>query len=91
MKNKINKQEFEKLDFESKCAIIEQILTDDYFNGQTEINFYIPKDFKGEIGKNLPQTPYEIKKEEDEKFIELIQKLEKKLFSRKSEIEFDTD
>ncbi len=85
MKNTYTKKDFEDLDFDSKCVILEALLTDDYFCGQAEINFYLPPDFKGEVGENLP----EIKKIEDEKFQLLILKLTDKLFMSQDEIEFD--
>lgn len=88
MNIKINKSEFNNLDFDEKCIIIEQLLTDDYFNGQTEINFWIPENFKKDNGENLPETPPEIKAEEEKKFENLIDKLTLKLFSESDEIEF---
>lgn len=88
MIKKINKSEFEKLNFEEKCSIIEAVLTDDYYNGQAEINFYLPEDFKGKTGEPLPETPPEIKEIEDKKFEALIDKLTIKLFSQNYVIEY---
>jgi len=88
--NKIyTKKEFQELDFDSKCVILETLLTDDYFSGQAEINFYLPPDFKGEVGESLPETPTEIKIIEDEKFNSLIINLTDKLFESQDKIEFD--
>lgn len=83
------KKEFQELDFDSKCVILETLLTDDYFTGQAEINFYLPPDFKGEVGENLPETPPEIKEIEDAKFNLLIAKLTDKLFEFQDKIEFN--
>ena len=91
MKKSINKTDFKKLDFDEKCNIIETVLTDDYFNGQDEINFYVPEGFKGEVGNALPETSPEIKAEEDKKFKELIDKLSNKLFAENDEIEYDDE
>ena len=88
---KINRNEFSNLDFDEKCAIIEQLLTDDYFNGQHEINFWVPENFKGEIGESLPETPPEIKAIEHAKFKNLIDELTLKLFSKSDEIEYVED
>ncbi|MGZ5244300.1 MAG: hypothetical protein ACXWDO_11425 [Bacteroidia bacterium] len=87
-KRKISKIEFDKLDLDEKCVIIEQLLTDDYFNGQLETNFWIPENFVGKMSENLPDTPPEIKKVEDEKFRNLIEKLSEKLFSKTDTIEY---
>jgi hypothetical protein len=91
MTKKINKLDFEKLEFDEKCSIIETLLTDDYFNGQTEINFYVPEGFKGEIGEPLPETPPDIKEIEDRKFEALIDKLTIKLFAENDEIEYEDE
>jgi hypothetical protein len=89
MKNTYTKKDFENLDFDSKCVIFEALLTDDYFGGQAEINFYLPPDFKGEDGESLPETPPEIKIIEDEKFQLLVLKLTDKLFESQEKIDFD--
>lgn len=91
MTKKINKTEFEKLEFDEKCYIIETVLTDDYYEGQTEINFYVPEGFKGEIGEPLPETPPEIKVIEDKKFEDLIERLTTKLFAENNEIEYEDE
>ena len=85
------REKFSKLDFDDKCTLLEALLTDEFYNGQTEIGFYIPDDFKGEIGESLPETPIEIKKIEDEKFEILICKLTDKLFETQNEFEFDLE
>ncbi|WP_276979481.1 hypothetical protein [Flavobacterium filum] len=86
MKNVYTKKDFENLDFDSKCVILEALLTDDYFGGQAEINFYHPE---GDFFDKLPETPPEIKKIEDEKFQLLISRLTDKLFESQDKIEFD--
>jgi len=58
MKKKYTKDDFQKLDFDDRCAIIEELLPDDYYGGQTEINFYVPEGFTGEIGEPLPSGSY---------------------------------
>ena len=72
MKKKYTKDDFQKLDFDDRCAIIEELLPDDYYGGQTEINFYVPEGFTGKIGEPLPPTPPEIEKIEDEKFEQIL-------------------
>lgn len=88
IKHIINKIEFDKLDFDDKCVIIEQLLTDDYFNGQMEINYWLPENFDGTF---LPETPPVIKAEEDKKFKKLIDDLTLKLFVNSDEIEFNDE
>jgi len=82
------KKDFENLDLDDKCAIIEELLTNDYYSGQTEINFFVPEGFNGET---LAPTPPEIEKIEDEKFEQLIVRLTDKLFENKTEIEFNLE
>ena len=85
------KEKFSQLEFDYKCTLFEALLTDEFYNGQTEIGFYIPEGFKGEIGENLHETPFEIKKIEDKKFEILICKLTDKLFETQNEFEFDLE
>jgi len=66
MKIQYTKNGFLKLDFDDRCAIIEEQLPDEYYGGQTEINFYVPEGFTGKIGEPLPPTPPEIEKMENE-------------------------
>lgn len=89
MKKTYTKTEFQKLDLDSRGGIIATFLPDDFYDGQSEINFYLPPDFKGEIGETLPQTPPEIAKVEDAKFEKLVLKLTDKLFELHDEIEYD--
>lgn len=89
MKIHYTKNEFLKLDFDDRCAIIEDLLPDNYYRGQTEINFHVSEGFTGEIGEPLPPTSPRIEKIEDEKFEQLVYKLTEKLFENKSEIEVD--
>lgn len=89
MKKIYSKSDFVNLDFDSKCIIFESLLTDEYFQGQTDINFYFPDDSNIESGQALPETPPEIKKVENEKMELLIQKLTENLFRERDSIEFD--
>ena len=87
MIEKYTKVKFQELDFDSKCVIIESLLTDEYFNGQEKIDFYSETD----KNYNMLPTPIEIKEIENIKFESLINDLTEKLFAEKSEIEFNTD
>lgn len=55
MNTAFTKEAFNALDFHTKCIVMEQLLTDDYFNGQMEINFSYEVDEK--TGNVLPQSP----------------------------------
>ncbi len=89
MKSKtITKSDFQNLKFGDKCVILQSVMPDDYFNGQAEINFYIPEGFKGEIGEDLPKTPPKIKKIEKQKFKRLVEDLSAKLFSSSDVISY---
>jgi len=66
-------------------------MTNDYFQGQTDIGFYFPDGSKISVGEKLPETPPEIKKIEDEKMNILIIRLTIKLFEKVDSIEFDLD
>lgn len=90
-KRTYTKKEFQELDLYSKCVILEHFLTDDYYNGQLEINFYFPPEINGEPWQKLPETPPEIQKIEDEKFNMLIEKSKAKLFESNQKIQFDLD
>jgi hypothetical protein len=85
------KEAFLQLDFDDKCTLLEALLTDDFYNGQREIGFYIQEDFKGEIGESLPEAPIDIKIIEDDKFENLISRLSDKLFENKKKFEFDLE
>jgi hypothetical protein len=91
MNRKYSKNEFINLDFDDKCLIIETLLTDDYYQGQTDIGFWVPENFDPESKEDLPPTPPEIEKIEDEKFEALIINLTDKLFLEKDFIEFDLE
>lgn len=82
------KDDFNTLDFDTKCIIMEKLLTDDYFTGQMEINFSYEID--EETGNLLPQSP-EIQEKEDELFNQLIIRLTDKLFENSATIELDLD
>ena len=89
MKKLISRKDFDNLDFELKCLIVETLLPEEYYQGQTDINFYTPPEFEGEIGEPLPPTPKKIKMEEDRKFKALINSLKNKVFANSEVIEFD--
>jgi hypothetical protein len=80
------KEEFEKLDFDIKCAIIEQLMPDEFYGGQEKLDFWIPENYTGKIGESLPPTPPEIEREEEKKFSQLIDELTIKLFFNKSSV-----
>ncbi|TXD83868.1 hypothetical protein ESY86_07425 [Subsaximicrobium wynnwilliamsii] len=81
------KSEFQELEFDSKCVIIESLLTNAYFEGQEKIGFQVEID----ENNNLLPVPSEIKEMESKKFEALILDLTEKLFAEKIEIEFDTE
>lgn len=88
LRMKYTNENFETLDFNLRSAIIEQILLDDYFSGQVEIDFWLPPDYDGESEDPLPPTPPEIQAEEDRKMELLVSKLQSKLFTIYKAIEF---
>lgn len=88
MERTYTRQEFDNLDFDYKCMVMEILLTDDYFNGQVEINFY--HSVNEETG-NLNPAPPEIQKTEDEAFDKLLIKLSDKLFKDNYTIELDLE
>jgi len=85
------KETFSQLDCDHKCTLLEALLTDDFYNGQRQIGFYIPEGFKGEIVENLPDTPIDIKIIEDKKFENLNNVLTEKLFESQNEFAFDIE
>lgn len=88
MKKKYTKEEFEVFDFDTKCAIMETILTSEYFNGQADINFY----FDGDINtKILLPTPKKEKEREDREFNILLERLTLKLFGDNDFVELDIE
>ena len=88
MNTAFTKENFNALDFDTKCIVMEELLTDDYFTGQMEINFSYEVDEK--TGSLLPQST-EIQEREDEVFSQLITRLTDKLFQNKTIIEVDLD
>lgn len=88
MTKKYTKNEFENLDFDTKCVIMETLLTDDYFSGQEKINLYFEEDIKT---KNLIPPPIEEQEREDREFKALLDELTIKLFSGNEWIELDVD
>ena len=88
MIHKYTKQEFEALDFDTKCVVIETLLTDDYFAGQMEIDFYFVEEKNSTI---LPPKTKEQEEREMREFNVLIQKLTDKLFGTNEEIELDIE
>jgi hypothetical protein len=83
--------DFMNLPFEDRCTIIEGLLTDDYFEGQSEIDFWIAPTVDTEFGKRLLPTPPHIAKIEKAKFHYLVTKLTDKLFLDRETIEFDIE
>lgn len=81
------KEEFEALDFDTKCAILEELLTDDFFQGQVDIDFYFEED---EYNNLLPK-PIKVAEREDKEFKILIERLTIKLFEENATIEIDID
>ena len=88
MNTAFTKENFNALDFDTKCIVMEELLTDDYFTGQMEINFSYEVDEK--TGSLLPQST-ESQEREDELFSQLITRLTDKLFQNKTIIEVDLD
>ena len=88
MEKTYSRQDFDSLDFDDKCVVMEMLLTEDYFTGQGEIDFYHSVNEKT---GNLNPTPPEIKIVEDIAFEKLIVKLTDKLFKNKTTIELDLD
>lgn len=82
------KDDFNALDFDTKCVIMETLLTDDYFLGQAKIDFYCEID--EESGNLLPKPP-EIEKRDEEAFCQLIARLTNKLFVNSTTIDLDID
>ena len=91
MKKRYTKEDFKKLNFDEKCTILGNLMPDEYYGGQTEINFWLPDDIDEVDYKILPPTPPDIEKEEDRKFKQLIDDLTEKLFSESEFIEFDLE
>lgn len=88
MNTAFTKKDFNALDFDTKCIVMEQLLTDDYFTGQMEINFSYEVDEK--TGNLLPQLP-EVEKREEVAFNQLILRLTDKLFEHSTTIELDIE
>jgi hypothetical protein len=82
------KKDFDALDFDTKCVIFESLLTDDYFNGQMDINFYFVEE---ENKDKLPPKTLEMEQREEKEFNELLDRLTIKLFEDKSTIDLDLD
>lgn len=88
MIQRYTKQEFEALDFDTKCVVMETLLTDDYFSGQMDIDFYFVEDENSTI---LPPKTKEQEDRGEREFNALIQKLTDKLFGNNDEIELDIE
>lgn len=82
------KEEFKVLDFDTKCVIMEELLTDDYFQGQADIDFYFVEPENRDI---LPPKTIEQEEREDREFNALLERLTNKLFDNKTKIELDID
>ena len=85
------REEFLKLDFDTRGQIIEQLLPDDFYDGQEKIGFWMPENYSGKTGDPLPPTPPDIEAEEDKKFALLIEELTARLFKNCDSITFDND
>ncbi|OXA82848.1 hypothetical protein B0A56_03835 [Flavobacterium columnare NBRC 100251 = ATCC 23463] len=88
MIRKYTKEEFEELDFDTKCVVMETLLTDDYFTGQMDIDFYFVEEENSTI---LPPKTKEQEEREMREFNLLIEKLTDKLFGTNEEIELDIE
>jgi hypothetical protein len=82
------KEDFKALDFDIKCIIMEELLTDDYFEGQVDIDFYFVEPENKDI---LPPNTTEQEEREDREFRELLERLTDKLFDNKTTIELDSE
>ena len=89
MNKTYTKKEFTELDIDSKCVIMESLLEEEYFKGQSQISFYFPPNFEGGTDENLPVTPPDIQRIQDEKLEELVTGLTEQLFESQEKIEFD--
>ena len=89
MNKSYTKEDFEAFDFDLKCTVIEELLTDDFFRGQTDLSF-THHDIDEKTG-NLVPLPPEIQEREDEMFKQLIIRLTNKLFENKTIIELDLE
>jgi hypothetical protein len=85
------REEFLKLDFDMRGQIIEQLMPDDFYDGQEKIGFWMPENYSGKIGDPLPPTPPDIEAEEDKKFAQLIDELTVRLFKNCDSITFDDE
>ena len=65
---------------------MEELLTDDYFQGQADIDLYFVEPKKKDI---LPSKTIEQQEREDREFNELLESLINKLFDNKTTIELD--
>ena len=84
-----NREDFEAFDFDLKCAVIEELLTDDFFRGQTDLSFTV-NDIDEKTG-NLVPLPPEIQESEDELFNQLIIRLTDQLFRGRTIIELNVE
>lgn len=83
------KQQFQSLDFDDQIIIIEALMPDEYYEGQSQIDFYVPEDFDPESEADFPVIPPEIEAEEHEKMKGLVNNLTNLLFKEKDQITFD--
>lgn len=90
MKRTYYKKDFEKLSFEDRVLMVEELLPDEFYSGQEKINYWVPENFD-ENTKYLEPTPPEIEEEENEKFELLIAELIEYLFIKNETIEFDLE
>jgi peroxiredoxin len=88
MKKFITKAQFENLDRDDKAKVFEEYLTDDFFNGQSEINFWVPENFDPN-SSHLPTPPDEVRIREEKEIDALFDKLTIKLFEDREVVEVD--
>lgn len=91
MNRTYTREDFMNLSFSDRCTIIEGLLTDEYFEEQGKIGFWIAPTIETEFGKRLLPTPPHIAKVEKAKFHHMVMKLTDKLFHDKETIEFDIE
>lgn len=88
MKITYTKEDFKALEFDTKCVIMEELLTDDYFKGQLNIDFYFVEPENKDI---LPPKTKEQEEREDREFNALLERLTNKLFNNKATIKLDIE
>ncbi len=91
MKKVNSEKNFNKLEFEDRVFIIEELLPDEFYSGQVKIGYLLPKDLDPESNADLPPTPPDIEKVENEKFELLISELTEYLFIKYGTLDLDIE